>query len=247
MSSYYPPNLSKSSHNSSSSSPNPLIPSIYSQLSQSIGMKDVPDNPICSEFTTSGIRAVDSAAANMRTLTESEKLSIRVELLESALAEISRVLGDCKTKPSPEFLAGWKDYLATEVMNLLLFERWMSESVDQNEKFNSAENFELVGLVLNKSMLIEKVIDEKLEGASIDLSSTSNFTQNSSKPLVPDASDEDLYSTTTTNFSRRSGESKMNENKVDVNLKSIQLDLSSERNFFQKSSTPGATDEGYKC
>ncbi|KAI3927640.1 hypothetical protein MKW92_001287, partial [Papaver armeniacum] len=71
-------------------------------------------------------------------------------------------------------------------MNLLLLDRWMSESVDQNEKFKSAENFELVGSVLKKSTLIEKVIDEKLEEAPIDSSSEMNFFQKSSTPGATD-------------------------------------------------------------
>ncbi|KAI3893093.1 hypothetical protein MKW92_042366, partial [Papaver armeniacum] len=71
-------------------------------------------------------------------------------------------------------------------MNLLLLERWMSESVDQNEKFKSTESFELIGLVLKKSTLIEKVIDEKLEETPIDSSSEMNFFQKSSTPGATD-------------------------------------------------------------
>ncbi|KAI3953741.1 hypothetical protein MKW98_017565 [Papaver atlanticum] len=72
---------------------------------------------------------------------------------------------------------------------LLEHEIYVGESVDDDWKSSSIESFELVGSVLKKATMIEKVIDEKLEETPIDSSSEMNFFQKSS---IPGATDEEI-------------------------------------------------------
>ncbi|KAI3849315.1 hypothetical protein MKW92_002901, partial [Papaver armeniacum] len=78
-----------------------------------------------------------------------------------------------------------KKILAKETKNLLLLECeiHLSRSVNGNWESNSSEifdeSFELIGSVLKKVTLIEKEIDEKLEGAPIDSDSEGNLVHNS--------------------------------------------------------------------
>ncbi|RZC88910.1 hypothetical protein C5167_030603 [Papaver somniferum] len=194
-------------------------------------------------FTTSGIRVVGYATANMVTLTEIEELSpkidklvnlteieelsLRVDTLVLALDEISKELGDCQSKPSPELLARWKRFLTTKAKILLLLDHniYVSEFIDEDWKSNLFDNFELVGSVMKKVSLIVKVIDEKLEAFTVDSSLSSNFTQQSSNPPVPDTSDGVLGSFPATNRSHKSGESQMTEDEIFFKSKSISRDL----------------------
>ncbi|XP_026412152.1 uncharacterized protein LOC113307895 [Papaver somniferum] len=87
-----------------------------------------------------------------------------------------------KNTPSHVLLAKCKKILARETKKLPLLEReiHLSPSVDENWESNSWESFELIGSLLKKVTLIEKEIDEKLEGDQIDSSSEGDVVHNSS-------------------------------------------------------------------
>ncbi|XP_026410578.1 uncharacterized protein LOC113305792 [Papaver somniferum] len=92
---------------------------------------------------------------------------------------------DLRNTPSHVFLARCKKILVEETKNPLLLEReiHLSRYVNENWESNSSEffdeNFELFGSVLKKVTLIEKKIDENLEGAPIDSNSEGNVVHNS--------------------------------------------------------------------
>ncbi|KAI3961145.1 hypothetical protein MKX01_035731 [Papaver californicum] len=91
-----------------------------------------------------------------------------------------------KNNPSHVLLARCKEILATKAKKLLLLEYriYVSESVDENWKSNSAESFESIGYVLKEVTLVEKEIDQKLGETPIDSILGKDFIRNSSIPTT---------------------------------------------------------------
>ncbi|RZC52292.1 hypothetical protein C5167_020718 [Papaver somniferum] len=121
-------------------------------------MKVVPDNPTCSEFTTTGIRAVDSTTTTMAAAT-TKASQVEAEIKELTTRYI-RLIWD---RNSPD-----RDFNLLQIENLISIAEKKLESLQEVGDMEPTE--------MEDEIVIEEVI--------IDLSSAPNFTQRPSNPPV---------------------------------------------------------------
>ncbi|XP_026423862.1 uncharacterized protein LOC113320140 [Papaver somniferum] len=165
--------------------------------------------------------------------TEIEELTSMVDILEQDKYEARKALYSEVFDLRMKYIRLiWDRNSPDHDFNLLQIETLISITEKKLESLQEVGNLEPTEM--EDKIVIEEVI--------IDSSSARNFTQRSSNPPV---SDEVLGSSPTIEYSNRFGESesKVLEEKIDGDLKSIPLDSSLVDDFFQTSYTLTTTDE----